>query len=45
MCFLREKVFSDVQQNINEAQARMKKEYDKKNGKPKVQFRSQTFKH
>ena len=45
MCFLREKVFSDVQQNINEAQARMKKEYDKKNGKPKVQFRSHTFKH
>ena len=35
MCFLRE-IFSDGKQKITSAQARMKADYDKKKGKPKV---------
>ena len=36
MCSLKKKVFSDAEQNISSAQTRMKADYDKKKGKPKV---------
>jgi hypothetical protein len=36
MCSLREQIFSDAKQNISSAQTRMKADYDKKKGKPKV---------
>ena len=36
MCSLREQIFSDAEHNISSAQTRMKADYDRKKGKPKV---------